>query len=68
MSHTQVAAAIVTSDECRRDLVQSYYQTFLRRAADNGGLNTFTALLSQGTRDQDAIAFIMGSTEYLART
>jgi hypothetical protein len=67
MSHTQVAGAIVTSDECRRDLVQSYYQTFLRRAADNGGLNAFAVLLSQGTRDQDAIAFIMGSNEYLAR-
>lgn len=67
VSRTQVAAAIVTSAEHCRDLVQSFYQSFLGRAADSGGLNVFAGFLLQGARDEDVIAYIVGSPEYFAR-
>jgi hypothetical protein len=67
VSRSQVASAILTSDEYRQVLVRSFYQRFLRRPADTGGLNTFASLLAQGSPDQQVIAFIIGSGEYFAR-
>jgi hypothetical protein len=67
MSRTQVADAIFGSDEYRRDLVQSFYRSFLRRPADPQGLDAFAALLSQGARDETIIGYIMASPEYFAR-
>ena len=62
--------------------MSGYYQTFLHRQADTGGLNFFVGLLlghpptqpiftgdNSGqvlpVRDEDVIAAIVGSTEYL---
>jgi hypothetical protein len=67
LSRAQVAAAIFSSLEYRQDLVQSFYQEFLRRPADQGGLNTFVNLLQAGATEQNIIAFIMGSDEYFDR-
>src|SRR5207245_1722122 len=39
MSRQAVADAIFHSDEYRQDLIQSYYQRFLHRPADSGGLS-----------------------------
>src|SRR5262249_33654076 len=66
VSRTEVAAAIVTSGEYCHLQVQGYYQTYLHRPADGGGLNVFAGLLLQGSRDQDVLAYIVGSPEDLA--
>ena len=42
----------------------SYYQTYLGRPADNGGLAVFVTALQQGATDQQVIADIVGSPEY----
>jgi uncharacterized delta-60 repeat protein len=84
-SRGQVATIIFGSTEYRQDLVQSFYQRFLGRAADAGGLNTFVSLLQShpstqlsivtgdplvpvpSLRDEDIMALIIGSQEYLSR-
>ena len=61
---SQVAGAILTSLEYRRDLVASFYTQFLLRPPDPGGLNGWVNLLAQGVRDETVIADIIGSPEY----
>ena len=43
-----LAALIFASNEFRQDLVQGFYQSFLHRAADQNGLNSFVGALGQG--------------------
>jgi hypothetical protein len=66
-THTtaQAAAIILGSLEYKRDPVESYYEKFLHRAGDANGLATFTALLNSGMRDEEVIANILGSAEYM---
>ena len=66
MSPVQVAATIFSSSEHRQNLVQSYYQTFLRRPAHPGGLATFIGAL-RGVSGEEVIAAIVGSQEYFQR-
>jgi hypothetical protein len=66
MTRGQVASVIWASDEYHADLIQGYYRRFLHRAADSTGLNGFVVFLRQGGRDQDVLAAIVGSAEYLA--
>jgi hypothetical protein len=56
----------LSSDEYRTDLIQSYYQRFLNRAADPGGLKTFIGALQSGVSDEQVITAIVGSREYLS--
>jgi uncharacterized delta-60 repeat protein len=81
-STTQVGFSILTSVEYDTDLVGGYYVRFLRRPADQAGLNNYVNLLQHGSqssqpifvgdpsggshpvRDEDVIAFLMGSQEY----
>jgi hypothetical protein len=49
------------------ELVGGYYLRFLHRPADSGGLANFVAALGNGTKDEDVIAALVGSGEYLAR-
>jgi len=65
-SRTQVALAVLQSREADMVLVQDFYQKYLRRAADPGGLNAFTDLLQQGVRDEVVVADLVGSPEYLS--
>jgi hypothetical protein len=60
----QVVTAIVTSAEYRQNLVQSYYQRFLHRTAEPGGLAAWVADLQGGARDEAVIAGIISSQEY----
>jgi hypothetical protein len=62
----QVIDALFTATEYRQDLVQSYYQRLLHRAADTAGLDFYVAELSNGTRDEQVLASLIGSREYLA--
>jgi hypothetical protein len=60
-----VSASILTGAEGYQDLVRSVYQTFLRHLPDSGGLAYWTVQLQSGLRDEDLIASIIGSDEYL---
>jgi hypothetical protein len=60
-----VSASILTGTEGYQDLVRSVYQTFLRHQPDSGGLAYWTSQLQSGLRDEDLIASIIGSDEYL---
>jgi hypothetical protein len=62
-----VADEVLSSAEFQRDLVQSDYLDFLRRAADPAGLNLWASDLQHGARDDEVLAAILGSDEYLAR-
>jgi hypothetical protein len=62
----EIADKIFASTEFRQDLVQSDYQRFLNRTAESGGLNAFTNALKNGATDEDVIATIVSSQEYLA--
>jgi hypothetical protein len=62
----QVIDALFTATEYRQDLVQSDYQRLLHRTADPAGLDFYVAELSNGTRDDQILASLIGSREYLA--
>jgi ELWxxDGT repeat protein len=63
-----LAGAVVTSVEYRGDLVNGYYQHYLGRTADAGGLNTFVNALGTGATDQQVQAFLIGSPEFYANS
>jgi len=65
-SRTLVALAILQSPEGIQEQVELMYLRMLRREADPGGLNTFTAALEAGLPSSLALALIMGSDEYLS--
>ncbi len=58
-----VSLAFLTSQECRTNLVQADYMTFLLRPADPGGLTTWVDALNAGANDQQVLAQIFGSAE-----
>jgi len=65
-SRTLVALAILQSPEGIQEQVELLYLRLLRREADPGGLNTFTAALEAGLPSSLALALIVGSDEYLS--
>jgi hypothetical protein len=66
-SRTALALGVVNGPEGERHVVQGFYQKFLGRAADLGGLNAWAANLQGGVPDEQVIAAIVGSEEYLGR-
>ena len=62
-----LAAALLQSPEGRRMRVTALYQTYLRRAPDAGGLSAWAGVLQRGGREEDVIAGLVGSAEYLSR-
>jgi len=65
LTRQQVALDILNSQEAEKDRIGSFYVTFLKRPADSGGLNHWLQVLQNGGRDEDVLAGILGSTEYL---
>jgi sugar lactone lactonase YvrE len=63
-----IAQAILASLESDTNEVRSLFNEFLHRVADSSGLNSFTTALHQGEAAEGAIAGIVGSNEYFART
>jgi len=63
----QIVEAVFGSHEYRNDLVGGWYQQFLDRPADGGGLTTFTDQLASGATDQQVIAKLIASQEYFQR-
>jgi Domain of unknown function (DUF4214) len=66
-SRGAVASLIFGSQEYSRDLVASYYQTYLGRQADSGGLGAFVNILQHGG-SQAVLGGILGSQEYFQKS
>jgi hypothetical protein len=67
VTRTALATQVFASQEYVQDLGESFYQRILDRAADPSGLAYFTSQLQMGATDQQVIAAIVGSVEYLSR-
>jgi virginiamycin B lyase len=63
----QIAVDILASSEYLQDVVQSLYHQLLKRDADPDGLATYVGLLQGGATDQQIMADIAGSPEYLTK-
>ncbi len=65
VNRAQVVYRILTSTEARGDLTASFYEAFLHRAASASDLMFWEGQFNQGATDQEVIANILGSPEYL---
>ncbi len=63
-TRTQAATNVLGDPEFQMDLVESYYERFLGRPADPGGLQAALSALQNGVSADTVIAFIIGSDEY----
>ncbi len=66
-SRTDVAAMVIGSLEGEQDTVESYYESYLARPADPGGLSYWTGQLQENNNDELVQAGILGSEEYYLR-
>jgi uncharacterized secreted protein with C-terminal beta-propeller domain len=64
---SQVLELVLTSPEAEHMVVDAYYQTLLHRPADDLGMANFADALSHGAHDEDILAAIAGSDEYLSQ-
>jgi hypothetical protein len=60
----QVAPYFTLSSEYRGDVVASYFQTYLRRAAAGSEITTFVNAMGTGMTEEALIATLVGSGEY----
>lgn len=67
LTREAVATAILSSPEEARRTVDGWYDTYLGRDADAGGLSAFTTALLDGIAEADLLAMILGSEEYRNR-
>lgn len=65
-SRTEVAYDILTSEEYKDDLVDSYYETYLGHRADTAALSFWVGQLEHGASDQTVEEGILGSAEFYA--
>jgi hypothetical protein len=63
-TRTDVAAALLASDEYRAALVTSIYDAYLRRTPTSGELAVQVASLADGATDEEVRASVLGSAEY----
>ena len=66
-ARSQIATQVMAHSEYQRRQVQSWYQQFLDRTAEPGGLNYATGRLAAGTSEELMIAAIVSSPEYFDR-
>ena len=59
-------AIVVLSREHLQTTVNGYYQHYLNRNADAGGVNFWVTQLQRGARDEDIVSLIIGSDEYFS--
>jgi hypothetical protein len=64
-SRGQIAAILFNTDEYRQDLVQADFQRYLGRDAGPAGLAAFVNALKQGARDEQVVAALLGSAEFI---
>jgi hypothetical protein len=58
---------VLTGQEAYQDAIDGYYVEFLNRPADPDGLNRFVMQLESDVTDQDVIASLLSSPEYMAK-
>jgi cytochrome c oxidase assembly protein Cox11 len=63
-SRTQIALAILLSKETDQFQVKAYYNRFLQRPGDTGGVNYFAGLLQQGYRETLVVTAMAASDEF----
>jgi hypothetical protein len=63
-TRADVAQMIATSTEYRSNLIESYFQRFLRRPASSSEINYWVGLLASGSTDEQVIAHLLASNEY----
>ena len=61
-----VASGFIVSTEYYSDVIKAYYEKYLDRAADSGGLAYWLAKLQSGVTEQVIISDFTSSAEYLA--
>lgn len=66
VSNSQIAQAILNSNESRTRLLQSYYQTYLHRGLDVPGLNYWLGAMAAGMSPEQVLAAFVASPEYFA--
>jgi cyclophilin family peptidyl-prolyl cis-trans isomerase len=68
MTRSQLAAQIARSPEGLQAVVQSYYNLFLHRRADDTGLNINQQQLQRGVSEDSIVSNIAGSNEFFNRS
>jgi Ig-like domain CHU_C associated len=63
-TRSAAALTLLTSNEVRLALINSYYQRFLRRAASGSEASFWLPMLTAGFSNEDVAAQILGSPEY----
>jgi hypothetical protein len=66
-SRSTVALEMLSSDEYRRILIQSYFTKYLGRVPSEGDFNVFLQTFQQGATDETVLSIIVGSAEYFQR-
>jgi hypothetical protein len=66
-SRLAVALEILGTTEYKTNLVNSFYQKYLGRSADQGGLSYFVNALKNGLTDEAMITALVSSAEYFAK-
>jgi hypothetical protein len=66
LTRSQVAAAVVLSQENLQNLVQGYYRQFLARSAGPSELAAWVSVLQSGISQTEVLAAILGSQESFA--
>lgn len=62
-----VALQLFSTPEYRARLIQSYYQTYLGRAADPASVASWQNALAHGARAESIVATLVSSTEYFQK-
>lgn len=63
-NRVDAAAAFLYTDEFKSDIVNGYYQHFLGRNSDGGGLAYWVGQLQHGVTDEALISLLVSSGEY----
>lgn len=66
-TRTTVVEQVLTTNEYRQNVVQTYFSQYLGRTADATALSAGTASLNAGVSDQQLAAAIIASDEYFNR-
>ena len=67
VTQAQAGMAIYGTLECDLNTVQGFYQKFLHRPADTGGQNALAGAIAHGAHDEDVVALLLATDEYLNR-
>lgn len=62
---TLVATEILESGEAETDVIENYYETYLRRPGDPEGIDGWLAALQSGESEEAVLASFVGSAEYV---